>query len=120
MIWHLLIQFLKDTWTNMRESESNVEVWSRRSDSRAKKIETLRLIKQAAYDLQIGPCEILQPRKDPSTFEIKFKGCMGTEQHVFLPISSNYTLIEEAMVFAGANSFSAAMLRMLRSLQSTM
>jgi hypothetical protein len=104
MIWHLVIQFLNDIWGTIWEtySKRGVEVWIGRSDSGVK-TETLQLIKQAAYELQIGPCEILQPLEYPSTFEVRFKSCTGAEQHVFLPINSNYALIEDAMIVADAS-----------------
>jgi len=64
------------------------------------KAETLKLIKQVAYALQIGPYEISSPAGDPATYNVKFKNCRGEEQEVFVPATSRYSLIEDALKFA--------------------
>jgi hypothetical protein len=63
-------------------------------------IEALQLIKHAAYELQIGPREILPSTEHPAAYNVKFKDCRGEAQEVFVTMASKYLSIQDALKFA--------------------
>lgn len=65
--------------------------------------ETMQLIKQAIYDLQIGPSEIVFSREYPEIYSVKFDSSKGKPQEIVVPILSTYSSIYAALQ-SGYNS----------------
>lgn len=59
--------------------------------------ETLESIKDAIYDLQIGPSEISLYRGDFPAYSVAFEARDGEAKEVIIPIPSMYTAICEAL-----------------------
>lgn len=59
--------------------------------------ETLSLIKEAAYDLQIGPTEISCSRTGPAVCCVKFEDRRGAEKELLVPVHSTYRWIHESL-----------------------
>lgn len=59
--------------------------------------ETLQLIKQAIYDLQVGPSEILTSPQKPDLLNVRFDSRKGTPQEVSVPVPSTYAAISSAL-----------------------
>lgn len=68
--------------------------------SSTSKSETLSLIKEAAYDLQIGPTEISYSNSEPAMCCVKFEDRRGTEREIFVPVASTYRWIHDTLKFA--------------------
>ncbi|MBA2126981.1 hypothetical protein DLM45_12225 [Hyphomicrobium methylovorum] len=64
-----------------------------RQNTNAAASETLQFVKDAIYDLQVGPAEITSPDGTPSAYVIKFEIQHGVFQEVFIPIPSTYQSI---------------------------
>lgn len=64
------------------------------------KHETISLIKEAAYDLQIGPTEISYSKTQPSSYCVKFENSTGAELEVFVPLQSTYRWIYDTLKHA--------------------
>jgi hypothetical protein len=62
--------------------------------------DTMQLIKDAIYDLQIGPTEISPSTKPPVTYTVKFENCNGGAEEVIVPVPSLYTSICYALKLA--------------------
>lgn len=62
--------------------------------------ETMQLIKEAVYDLAIGPSEISPSTQHPATYSVKFDNCRGEAAEVFVPMASKYASIHDALMFA--------------------
>jgi hypothetical protein len=64
------------------------------------KAETMQVIKEVLYDLQIGPTEISRSMKEPLFFSVKFENQTGGNEEVFVPIPSAYDWIYGALKHA--------------------
>jgi hypothetical protein len=62
--------------------------------------ETMQLIKEAVYDLAIGPSEISPSTEHPATYSVKFDNYMGEAAEIFVPMASKYASIHDALMFA--------------------
>lgn len=61
------------------------------------KRETMQLIKQAIYDLQVGPSEILFSSEQPVIYNVKFDSRKGEPQEIVVPVPSTYSSIYAAL-----------------------
>jgi hypothetical protein len=59
--------------------------------------ETMQLIKQAIYDLQVGPSEILFSGENPEIYSVKFDSSKGKPQEIVVPVLSTYSFIYAAL-----------------------
>jgi hypothetical protein len=66
----------------------------------ADKAETMQLIKQAIYDLQIGPTEISCSTRRPATYSVKFENRKGEAEEVVVEVPSMYPSIHHALKLA--------------------
>lgn len=66
----------------------------------AGKAETMQLIKQAIYDLQIGPTEISASNGQPPTYSVKFENRKGQTEEVIVRVPSMYPSIHHALKLA--------------------
>ena len=64
------------------------------------KVETLRLIREAIYELQIGPAEISSSPREPKFINVKFENQKGNDEEIFVPIPSNFATIYDALSHA--------------------
>ena len=62
--------------------------------------ETIELIKEAAYDVQIGPAEISPSAEHPGGYVLKFENFRGEAQQMLVRQGSNYELIRDALKLA--------------------
>ena len=62
--------------------------------------ETMKLIKQAIYDLQVGPSEILFSQEQPVIYSVKFDSRKGKPQEIVVPVPSTYSSIYNALQIA--------------------
>lgn len=62
--------------------------------------ETMQLIKQAIYDLQIGPSEILFSAERPGIYNVLFDNRKGKEEKVIVQAPSTYPSIHDALKLA--------------------
>ncbi len=59
--------------------------------------ETMQLIKQAIYDLQVGPSEILSSGEQPEIYSVKFDSNKGKPREIVVPVLSTYSFIYAAL-----------------------
>lgn len=59
--------------------------------------ETMQLIKQAIYDLQVGPSEILSSGEHPEFYSVKFDSRKGEPREIVAPVLSTYSFIYAAL-----------------------
>lgn len=97
----LLSQFLNHSRTMMAipGKDNQRDVWIMGANHRVK-VETLQLIKDAAYELLIGPCEILPSTAHRVAYSVKFNDRHGEAQEVFVPMASKYLSIQNALKIA--------------------